>query len=98
VLAAVGVFLTGIVVEQDLLIRMGAHGPVSNAVRALLFPESALDQVWQYTQGRADAIATPLLRISAYSGAWLAMGAAGIRRTVNRGGVAAAQDSQCWSG
>jgi len=84
--------LGGLLVESELSVRAAPLGPVGTPlVRALLFPDSAFRAVAAFASGASDAVWLPLARILAYAGCWIALGAGGVRRALNRHGLAAAQ-------
>ncbi len=91
-LATLLVWLGGMVLEIELAVRTELLGPATNPLlRAVLFPESALDRVADFAAGTGDAILVPLARILAYALTWIALGSYGVARATGHGGLARAQ-------
>lgn len=92
VIATLAVFATGMLIENDLYVRLQLDGGGWALLALLFFPESALDAIWAFSSGRSDAIWQPLIRILGYGGVWVAIGALGVRRTLRQGGITRAPD------
>ena len=93
VVGVIAVYMTGIVIENDLMIRYELSGLFWTVLSRLMFPESALAGVDAFTGGRSDELWTHVGRIVLYGGGWLLVGLIGVARAVDRGALASSRDN-----
>jgi hypothetical protein len=89
------VVFSGVLIDKELGVRTDVLGPIWNPLlRALSNPETALTAVTEFAVGQSERIVWPLSRIVLYASAWVGLGALGVARAVDNGGIARAQADQ----